>query len=238
MKRSLLLLGLCVAALSAPAIRAAETTLRVLIVFGVPGHTAVHLQRAGRQLYWDPGGEYGLELDHCLQARGSGNCTHFAGFPWERLRLERRNDVVFDELADLTRVLSIYHLDGDDASHVYTFRLMGEEGRRAWDYLYQGAIGSSQAEFDTDRMPSFCVKSVAEYLNRLGGRFAQLPRPWFPGQLDEAMKRLGATPSAVYSLDHPEVLSYIRVTRSAAGLDPLPSLAEKHQVQGKSVGVN
>ena len=89
MTRSLLFLGVCLAALSSATTQAADTMLRVLIVFGIPGHTAVHLEREGRQLYWDPGGEYGLELDHCLQARGSGNCDHFDGFPWERLRLER-----------------------------------------------------------------------------------------------------------------------------------------------------
>ncbi len=197
------------------------TLMRVLVVFGAPGHSSVHLQRDGQQLYWDPGGAYGTEKDDCLEYNSDDFCGRFNGFPLERLKRNRRFDVFFGDDADLMRVVSIYHLDGDVKSQVYHFELHGNMGRRAWDLLHQGWLKGRQARFRTDRNPMFCVKAVTEYLAELGGEFKGMPSPWFPSDLAEEMARRGARPSRVYKLHDPAVTSYIAQTRRKAGLAAL-----------------
>ncbi len=194
------------------------TLMRVLVVFGSPGHSSVHLQRDGQQLYWDPGGAYGTEKDDCLEYNSDGFCSRFDGFPLARLKRNRRFDVFFGDDADLLRVISVYHLDGDVKSQVYRFELYGDRGQRAWDLLYQGRLKGREAPFGTDRNPMFCVKAVTEYLAELGGQFEDMPSPWFPSDLAEQMALLGAKPSHVYTLHDPEILAYIRRVRREAGL--------------------
>ena len=197
------------------------TLMRVLVVFGAPGHSSVHLQRGGQQLYWDPGGAYGTEKDDCLEYNSDSFCGRFDGFPLERLKRNRRFDVFVGDDADLMRVVSIYHLDGDVKSQVYHFELHGDMGRRAWDLVHRGWAEGRRARFRTDRNPMFCVKAVTEYLAELGGEFKGMPRPWFPSELAEEMARLGAKPSHVYRLNDPAVTSYIAQTRREAGLAAL-----------------
>ena len=203
-----------------------ETLMQVLVVFGAPGHSSVHLQRGERQLYWDPGGAYGTEYDDCLEYNSEGYCQRFAGFPWKALKAGRHNDVFFGELADLTRVIAIYHLDGDRQSQVYSFHLRGALGRRAWNLLERGGREGADAPFHTDRNPMFCVKGVTEYLNTLGGPFAGLPNPWYPSDLATALQAMGAQPSRVYTLEDRELQRYIARTRQRAGLGPLALRAE------------
>ena len=213
----LIIVGHC----SAMAVEADETLLRVVIVSGVPGHTAIHLERHGEQLYWDPGGEYGTEMQQCRDVRSSGHCGHLEGFDLDRIIRTRQNDVFLGDPAKLVRILSVYHLDEDPESRVYTFRLTGEQGKRAWDLLYDGYRLGGDAEFNTKRLPSYCVKSVTAYLSEVGGEFAYMPRPWFPSGLGDELHKRGMKPSKVYSLSHPEIQSYIRQRRSRAGLEPL-----------------
>lgn len=211
------ILGIC----SAGAQETDETLLSVVIVSGIPGHTAIHLERHGEQLYWDPGGEYGTEMLQCKDVRSSGHCGHLDGFDLNRIGRSRQNDVFLGDPAKLIRILSVYHLDEDPKSYVYTFRLTGEQGKRAWDVLFDGYRLGGDAEFNTNRLPSYCVKSVTAYLHEVGGEFVDMPRPWFPGQLGAELKRRGMQPSKVYSLEHPEIQGYIRQMRSRAGLEPL-----------------
>ena len=204
-----------------------ETLMRVLVVIGKPGHNAVHLQRGDRQLYWDPGGEYGTEMDQCLERTSKeSHCNHLEGMDLERISEGRSNDVFMGEDAEFIHLLSVYHLDQDQNSYVYTYRLNGDQGQRAWDLLYDGSRLGGKAEFSTNRLPSMCVKSVAEYLNEVGGQFADLPRPWFPSRMQEELEKRGARPSAMYTLSHPEIQGYIRQRRSSAGLQPLLMQAE------------
>jgi len=217
------------AALLSPTLSAAaeETVMRVLVVIGQPGHNAVHLQRGPQQLYWDPGGEYGTEMEQCLERNSKqSHCNHLEALDLERIREGRQNDVFMGEDAELIHLLSVYHLDQDQNSYVYTFRLQGEQGQRAWDLLYDGSRLGGEAEFSTNRLPSFCVKSVAEYLNEVGGEFSDLPRPWFPSRMAKELEKLGATPTHSYTLAHPEIQSYIRTRRSTAGFEPLLMQAE------------
>jgi len=197
------------------------TLLSIVIVTGVPGHTAVHLERNGEQLYWDPGGEYGTEMQQCRDVRSSGHCGHLDGFELDEIARSRQNDVFVGDAATLVRILSVYHLDEDPESAVYTFRLTGEQGQRAWDLLYDGYRLGGDAEFNTKRLPSYCVKSVTAYLDEVGGQFDDMPRPWFPSRLGDELQRRGMQPSVVYSLNHPQIQRQIRQRRSRAGLEPL-----------------
>lgn len=194
--------------------RDAGVTLSIVIVHGIPGHSAVHLQRGAQQLYWDPGGFYGSEYDDCVELSSVGACRRFGGFPWESLKAGRDNDIFRGENADLLRVLSIYHLDGDPESGVYSIQLYGGAGERAWQLLNDGR----EATFRTDRQPLFCVKSVAEYLDRLGGKFEGMPRPWLPGALATELTDRGLRKSATYTIESPVIQAYINTTRQTAGL--------------------
>ena len=172
---------LFLSALSATVSVAEEVTvMRVLVVIGAPGHNAVHLERGDRQLYWDPGGEYGTEMIQCLERNSlKAHCNHLEGLDLDRISEGRQNDVFMEEDAEFIHLLSVYHLDQDQKSYVYEYRLEGEQGQRAWDLLYDGSKLGKEAEFSTNRLPSMCVKSVAAYLNEVGGEFTDLPRPWF-----------------------------------------------------------
>ncbi len=215
-----ILLALLIASGVSPA-HAQETILKVIIVYGGAGHSAIHLERDGQQLYWDPGGFYSNEMDRCREDDNDMNCQRFAGFPWKELQQARRYDVFLDDAADLLRILTIYHLDGDEKSEVFTFRLEGDMAQRAWQLLREGAEKGRKAAFRTDRKPYFCTKSVTAYLRALGGRFSELPRPWFPSSLSKEMKNRGMTPSRVYTLNSPEIGAYIAQVRNQAGLGPL-----------------
>lgn len=201
-----------------------ETVMTVIIVFGDPGHSAIHLAQGSQQLYWDPGGVYGTELTDCLEDASEAYCHRFAGFPWSTLQSARHNDVLLGEAADLMRVISIYHLDGDAEIKIYTFHLMGIQAATAWALLAE-----PETEFDTDRNSMFCVKGVTDYLETIGGQFEGMAHPWFPEALGVEMARLGAKPSDVFTLHHPRVQAYIQATRHQAGLAPWPfALAQDH----------
>ena len=202
-----------------------ETLMKVLIVFGSPGHSSVYLEHGDQKLYWDPGGFYGTELDECWKHSNefdpNSACRRFFGFPWEFLKKSRRNDVFIGDAADLMRVISIYHLDGDIRSQVHTYRLKGERARKAWRLLAEGAELGDGAEFDTDRNPLFCVKGVTDYLTQLGGKFTDIPSHWYPEDLGKVLVQLGAKPGHIYTLDHPHVQRHIAKMRLQAGLGPL-----------------
>jgi hypothetical protein len=143
------------------------------------------------------------------------------GLDLDRISGGRQNDVFVGENADFIHLLSVYHLDQDQNSYVYTYRLGGEQGQRAWDLLYDGSRLGDKAEFSTNRLPSMCVKSVAAYLNEVGGDFSDLPRPWFPSRMKKELEKRGAKPTERYTLSHPEIQRYIRSRRTNAGLEPV-----------------
>lgn len=216
LQRLLQIAGFIICALPNSPIQAADTTLTVVVVYGAPGHAAVHLDHAGQQLYWDPGGAYGTERDVCLQDFSESYCERFDGFPWDGLKAARNQDIFMGEMADLLRVISIYHLDGDDKVQTYRYELTGALADKAWNLL---AAGSDA--FNTDREPMFCVKGVTEYLETLGGQFAHIEHPWYPEELGDEMAKLGAKPSGVYTLQSPDVQQYIQQTRHNHGLAAL-----------------
>ena len=172
-------------AFGVPPAHAQETILNVIIVYGGAGHSAIHLERDGQQRYWDPGGFYSNKMDRCREDDNAMNFQRFAGFPWKELQQARRYDVFLDDAADLLRILTIYHLDGDEKSEVFTFRLEEDMAERAWQLLREGAEKGRKAAFRTDRKPYFCAKSATAYLRALGGRFSGLPWPWFPKRLSK-----------------------------------------------------
>jgi hypothetical protein len=157
-----------------------------------------------------------------LRYDGPDSCHRFEGFPWKRIQTERRYDVFSGDLADLMRVVSIYHLDGDYKSMIYTYRLDGERGERAWNMIKQGSIQGRKAAFKTNRKPFFCARSVTDYLQILEGPFTGIGRAWTPKGLAKLMARIGAEPSHVYTPQSPEILAYISNVRRRAGLAPLP----------------
>jgi len=188
------------------------THVDVVVVYG-PGHSAVHLERGGRHLYWDPGGSYGEQRIRCRNqgstAAALGACQHYDGYDWDALEGGRENDVFSGRVAELMHVLSLYHLEGSYRSLVFGFDLDGETGERAWQLIDRGRAQGPAAPFKTDRPPFFCVKAVTEYLHELGGRFADLPSPWRPGQLEDALRDLGLVPSGPYTPRSAAIRAYI-----------------------------
>ena len=118
----------------------------------------------------------------------------------------------------MLQVLSIYHLDGDPRSEVYTVHLSGPVAEQAWRLIADGAQLGARAYFQTDRQPMFCAKAVAEYLAVLGGPFVGLPRPWLPRALASELRKRGITPAVSYSLSSPVIRRFINATRLAANL--------------------
>jgi len=199
----------------------ASVQLNIVVVYGIPGHSAVHLQRGSQQLYWDPGGFYGTEYDNCVEFNSAGACRRFRGFPWEHLKTSRRNDVFLGDNADLLQILSIYHLDGDPGSEIYTITLNGALAERAWQLLDEGRRHGHKAAFRTDRQPMFCVKAVAAYLDALGGDFKDMPRPWFPRLLAAELQKRDIALTASYSINSAAIEQYIDNTRQAANLSAM-----------------
>lgn len=195
-----------------------QTKLHVIIVYGIPGHAAIHLRRGPRQLFWDPGGFYGTEYDTCIANASAGACQRFKAFDWEQLKRSRRHDVFLGDTADLLQVLSIYHLDGDPRSEIYTIELGGPLAERAWRLIADGARLGAKAGFQTDRQPMFCAKAVADYLALLGKPFDRLARPWLPRALAIELRKRGIAPAASYSLSSPIIRRFINATRLAAHL--------------------
>jgi hypothetical protein len=195
-----------------------QTALHIIIVYGIPGHAAIHLQQGQRQLFWDPGGFYGTEYDDCVADASPGACQRFKAFPWEQLKTSRRHDVFLDDTADLMQILSIYHLDGDPWSEIYTVPLSGPLAERAWRLIADGAQLGARAGFQTDRQPMFCAKAVADYLAMVGGPFDGLPRPWLPRAIANELRQRGIRPAASYSLSSPVIRRFINATRLAANL--------------------
>ncbi|MBT5229780.1 MAG: hypothetical protein HOM11_05830 [Methylococcales bacterium] len=195
---------------------AAESVMTVVIVYGAPGHSAVHLQHKGQQLYWDPGGEYGTERDDCLKESTEKYCARFAGFPWAKIKAARQDDVFLGEAADLMQLISVYHLDGDEKIKIYRFDINGTVANKAWSLL----AGPLAEDFDPDREPMFCVKGVTEFLEELGGQFKGIDHPWYPSELGDEMARIGAKPSDIFTLYHPKVDQAIQQIRQKAGLKP------------------
>lgn len=205
--------------------------MNIVIVYGIPGHSAIHLQRGTDQLYWDPGGFYGTEYDDCVNYNSSGACRRFDGFPWEHLKAARRNDVFSGKDADLMQILSIYHLDGDPRSEVYSVTLEGELADRAWRLLDEGQRRGRKADFSTDRQPMFCVKAVIDYLHTLGGDFETVAGHWLPGPLADELRQRGIPLVAHYSIDAPAIQQRIDATRLASGLPPMFSIRKTRAVR-------
>lgn len=219
------LIGLLVLAtvLGATPAWAQPTVLRVIVLHGYPGHTGVHLERGDERYYWDPGGNYGQELDECLQRYADGYCRQwYAGFAWEDIKAARRHDVVRGSAADLFQVLAIEMLDYESAMDVFTFRLEGETAQRAWRIIHDGAEQGSNAAFTTSRAPMFCTKAVSSYLRQLGGDLSDLPSLWRPDALASELARRGHGVRQGYTLNSPPIQRYIDRARRTAGIGPLP----------------
>ena len=220
-----LLAGLLVLtiALGATPTWAQPTVLRVIVLHGHPGHTSVHLMRGNQQYYWDPGGNYGQELDECLQQHTDGYCRQwYAGFAWEDIKAARRHDIVRGPAADLSQVLAIEMLDYESAVDVFTFQLEGETAQRAWQIIHDGAEQGSHAAFTTSRAPMFCTKAVSSYLRQLGGDLSDFPSLWRPEALASELAQRGHGVRQDYTLNSPPIQHYIDRMRRAAGIGPLP----------------
>ena len=220
-----LLAGLLVLtiALSATPTWAQSTVLRIIVLHGHPGHTSVHLMRGNQQYYWDPGGNYGQELDECLQQHTDGYCRQwYAGFAWEDIKAARRHDIIRGPAADLSQVLAIEMLDYESAVDVFTFQLEGESARRAWQIIHDGAEQGSHAAFATSRAPMFCTKAVSSYLRQLGGDLSDFPSLWRPDALASELTQRGHGVRQDYTLNSPPIQHHIDRVRRTAGIGPLP----------------
>lgn len=201
-----------------------ETLLKIIVVYPAAGHSAVYLERGGQKMYWDPGGTYGSELEECLDTNNAefqAYCERFLGFPWFELNQTRRHDVLLNEMADLTRVLSIYFLDGDSKIKVFTIKLNGEMGERAWNMIKNGARHGSRAKFKTDRLTLTCTKAVSGYLLELGDIFSGISKPWYPDALAKDLKRIGELEQTTYTMAHTEIQDYIKSVRKMKNLTPV-----------------
>lgn len=211
------------AGLTVPSAWAQSTVLRVIVLHGHPGHTSVHLTRGNQQYYWDPGGNYGQELDECLQQYTNGYCRQwYAGFAWEDIKAARRHDIVRGPAADLFQVLAIEMLDYESTMDVFTFQLEGETAQRAWRIIRDGAEQGSHAAFTTSRAPMFCTKAVSSYLRQLGGDLSDFPSLWRPDALAGELTRRGYGMRQSYTLNSPPIQHHIDRVRRAAGVGPLP----------------
>ncbi|MBI3570730.1 MAG: hypothetical protein HY082_06450 [Gammaproteobacteria bacterium] len=211
------------AGLAVPSAWAQSTVLRVIVLHGHPGHTSVHLTRGNQQYYWDPGGNYGQELDECLQQHTNGYCRQwYAGFAWEDIKAARRHDIVRGPAADLSQVLAIEMLDYESVVDVFTFQLKGETAQRAWQIIRDGAEQGSHAAFTTSRAPMFCTKAVSSYLRQLGGDLSDFPSLWRPDALTDELAQRGHGVRQSYTLNSPPIQHYIDRVRRAAGAGPLP----------------
>lgn len=220
-----LLAGLLVltTVLGATPVWAQATVLRVIVLHGHPGHTSVHLTRGNQQYYWDPGGNYGQELDECLQQHTNGYCRQwYAGFAWEDIKAVRRHDIVRGPAADLFQVLAIEMLDYESTMNVFTFQLEGEIAQRAWQIIHDGAEQGSHAAFTTSRAPMFCTKAVSSYLRQLGGGLSDFPSLWRPEALASELTQRGHGVRQSYTLNSPPIRHYIDRVRRAAGAGPFP----------------
>ena len=202
---------------------AQPTVLRVIVLHGYPGHTGVHLERGNARYYWDPGGNYGQELDECLQQYTDGYCRQwYAGFAWEDIKAARRHDVVRGPAADLFQVLAIEMLDYESTMDVFTFQLEGETAQRAWRIIHDGAEQGNHAAFTTSRAPMFCTKAVSSYLRQLGGNLGVLPSLWRPDALAGELTRRSHGMRQSYTLNSPSIRHHIDRVRRTAGIGPLP----------------
>ena len=220
-----LLAGLLVltTVLGATPVWAQVTVLRVIVLHGHPGHTSVHLTRGNQQYYWDPGGNYGQELDECLQQHVAGYCRQwYAGFAWEDIKSARRHDIVRGPAADLFQVLAIEMLDYESTMDVFTFQLEGETAQRAWRIIHDGAEQGNHAAFTTSRAPMFCTKAVSSYLRQLGGNLSDFPSLWRPDALAGELTRRGHAVRQSYTLNSPSIRHHIDRVRRTAGIGPLP----------------
>lgn len=224
--RALLQISLIVflAALAAPSSSWAQSTvLRVIVLHGYPGHTGVHLTRGNEQQYWDPGGNYGQELEACLQAHAEKYCRQwYAGFSWDDIRAARRHDVFSGRAAQLMQVLAVEVLDYEGPVDVFTYRLEGDVARRAWRILHEGATQGAGAAFATSHPPMFCTRAVSSYLREIGGPFSDLSSYWRPTRLAEALQQRAGTSHTTYTLRTPTIQSYISTARKRVGHGSLP----------------
>jgi hypothetical protein len=212
--RQLRIILCLISALLSGFVWAEPTQMTVMVVYGAPGHSSIHLKNASGELYWDPGGAFGTEYDDCREDSSEKYCQRFAGFPWHSLKNNRKNDVFMGDSANLMRVISTYHLDGDDKTQIYQFQLNQQQSNKAWAML--GQNGTS--DFETDRNPMFCVKAVTEFLENIGGQFTGIKHPWYPEELGQDLIRLGAKPNQTFSIEHEAVQNYVQQTRQKAGL--------------------
>lgn len=202
---------------------AQPTVLRVIVLHGHPGHTSVHLTRGSQQYYWDPGGNYGQELEECLQTHSEQYCRQwYAGFSWDNIKAARRHDIIRGPAADLLQVLAIEVLDYESAVDVFTFQLKGETAQRAWQVMRDGAEQGSHAGFTTSRAPMFCTKAVSSYLRQLGGDLNDFPSLWRPDALSDELMRRGYGMRQSYTLNSPLIRHHIDRVRRIAGIGPLP----------------
>lgn len=202
---------------------AQSTVLRVIVLHGHPGHTSVHLTRGSQQYYWDPGGNYGQELEECLQTHSERYCRQwYAGFSWDNIKAARRHDIVRGPAADLLQVLAIEMLDYESMVDVFTFQLKGETAQHAWQIIRDGAEQGSHAAFTTSRAPMFCTKAVSSYLRELGGDLGDFPSLWRPDALADELTRRGYGMRQRYTLDSPLIRHHIDRVRRIAGIGPLP----------------
>lgn len=202
---------------------AQSTVLRVIVLHGHPGHTSVHLTRGNEQQYWDPGGNYGQELEECLQTHSGQYCRQwYAGFSWDDIKAARRHDIVRGPAANLFQVLATGLLDYESAADVFTVRLEGETAQRAWQIIRDGAEQGSHAAFTTSRAPMFCTKAVSNYLRQLGGDLSDFPSLWRPDALADELTQRGHGARQGYTLNSPPIQHYIDRVRRAAGAGPLP----------------
>ncbi len=204
-------------------VSAQSLTLRVIVLHGYPGHTGVHLTYGNEQYYWDPGGNYGQELDECQQTLAENYCRQwYAGFPWDEIKAARRHDVLSGRSAGLMQVLAVEVLDYESPVDVFTFRLTDQAAQRAWQIIQDGAARGGSAAFTTSYPPMLCARAVSAYLRQIGGPFGDLPSYWRPEALARALRPRADGSGETYTLHSPPIQSHINAARRAAGHGPLP----------------
>ena len=164
-------------------------------------------------MYWDPGGSYGTELDECLDVRSTPNCEGFYGFPWAELKRARKNDVFDGDMADLLRVITIYHLNGDKKNQAISFSLTGDLAELAWALIADGRQNSDKATLKTNRNAPYCTRAVSEYFRELGGPFRDIQLTWYPMDLGKQLLALNPTDTKIYTIDNELVQKTISMVR-------------------------
>lgn len=132
------------------------------------------------------------------------------------------NDVFVGDMADLTRVMAIYHLDGDKTNQVITFKLTGEFADTAWELIADGREYGKSAEFETDRNAPMCSRAISQFLQVLGGPFDSVKLLWTPTKLGKRLMALNPNSNSYYTIKSKRIQDMITEVRNDVNLRKPP----------------